>query len=406
MKKNIVKQLKKEIKHYRKNEKAMLDVIALYTSIQRNRTLATLSASVLVEKVISDLEDPEVKAVYKNESIYNILKKMRFDFYEIIEKYKDFDECREYCNMLKETYLVDIAYYDLNNLYERNNNKKFNLITEIARYSYPWVWEFLASDIPYEVRKDMFADIMKEIQLFSDFFAYKGDFKRTSKEKVNQVRETLVRDFQDGNCAEYDLSKMFFDLQTKKGLSIIKFLQDNPFDFNSFFKRIEFETENEDSIIISAPAILIAREVPVNDIREVYECETYLNVPDVIRNNNDIFILSALDVADLAQFISYTNFRFTQEKIDLLAKRCYEYQKKNYSEASNLEEFIQKIEQVRKKIYETIILKGKDKEELMQEYAHLFMMKSHFEIVPPGEKEVSQTGHVLRFANNDDFRKA
>lgn len=375
--------LKEEIRIYRKNEKATYDMLALYELLLQGHYIHNLMGITLTEKVIHDFEDPEVTVPLIAKDINDVLNFLNSKFSEILRKYKDMDECKEYCNNFCVSYKNNFASKDISSLFYQRSNRNFDLIKELLRQSPSFVYKFLVSEIPFETRLKMFINILKSYNEVGKSFYYfihdsKLDYLKdylTEEECITFYKKKQeIIDALNKNEYKDNVRDLLNGLVNNEKDEYIAQLQNYGIDFNLFYAKYDSKSGSDlDGKSISTVGVLISRKKTLSSIIDLYECDSYLKVECTVRNNNDLLILDQIDLSDISSFIELSHFEVTEEKIRFLASVLLRYLE-NY-DISTLTQVNQNYELGVKEIANIIIHKAKNKEEYkkMVQYAKLFL---------------------------------
>lgn len=371
-KKTKLEEFEEQIRIFKKNEEAIYDMLALYQFLVNEGDIHSLIGTTLAEKVIKDLEDPDVDTSYKDSTVKEFYDKT--DIYPLLSKYRNVEECKELYDSFNESYKKS---YCFDNMYRNLPwNEKFNLIVEIAKNSdfgsSEWAYEFLISDISLETRLEMFSDILSYGQFIKikDFIKNEktSRLNRTSKEKIEEKRQELLTVFNIEE-ASYVVRDFLNDLLKKRNFNMINSLQDSVFDFNGYLFAYNGYTEMHVDCVSTIGAILwYSDERNLDNFRKLYESDSYRNVSEEIRNNDDYVALHFLPLYQIIKLIKLPNFKLTHEKLDLIIKK--------------FKDTCLVIDDSRKEeVIDAIIHKVKDEEDYEQilEYAKYFSENVDFE---------------------------
>jgi len=367
--------LEDNIKEFKKNEEAVYDMLALYQFLLDEGNMKSFIGVTLLEKVIKDLEDPEVTVSYKARTVNEFYHKA--DGYPILRElrnYKNIEGCKELYDSFYESYKRD---YTFNQIHNMPWNKPFNLIIEIAKNDNAygdWTYEFLISDIPLETRLEMFMDVLNSEQFYKirDFLTKKekSNLNRTNKEKIEEKRKELVAAIKNNKEVSKTIGNYLISQIKNRNFGLIKSLQDTVFDFNSYIFKDFYQIGYESSAIV--PIVWFSREKKVDDFKILYESDSYKNIPENIRNNDDYVAIEYLSMDEIIEFIKLRNFRITPENLVLIINKFRNYYKQDINSTYKY---------MKTQIIDAIIRKAKNKEEYKQmlEYVKYFVANTDFE---------------------------
>lgn len=366
--------MQEEIRIFKKNEQSIYDLLALYQYIsekqEEDQNINDIIGVTLLDKVISNFEDPEVNVRYRFRNINEIINTINNYFYEIFKKYNCY-ECLDLKNNFNISYKENTIH---KSLISQNKSKDIDLIQLLVSKTATdsLINDFLASNIPFDVRLEMFSDMLacKEANI-PWILSSNSSLGRANSNKVIEKKKELIQAFNDGKCKSYDIASLFYRLLGENHIDTINYLQDNYFDFNQIYVDIPTSVSMKISKI-SAVVLLTYETQSTKKIEKLYESKNYLRLDKEVRENNDLYILNGLKTTDdLCQFITLSNFEVTEEKIKILAKRYIDFQKEmgfSYYKYS------------RNRVKNIIIRKAKNKTEYKKylEYADIFMEDSDY----------------------------
>lgn len=393
--KSSLKCLQEEVRVFRKNEEAMYDILALYELLVKDTDIHNLVGVTLVEKVIHDLEDPEVTVPVRADSIYAFLKELDNKFYDILNRYKNMEECKEYCDSFNTSYKETIASRDISELFYRREIPSFNLIRDLFRNSSQFVYKFLVSEISFSTRLDMFAYVLGGYR-FGEFPTFlqgptREYLSHEEYQKSSSKIQEIVEAFNHNNCEICRVSTLIGRLVEDEEYGLIEQLQDYGIDFNPCYFKYGSKTEpNLDGKYISTVGAIFNSRESLSSIKDLYEADSYLNVEKTVRRNNDLLILGRISSLELCEFIKLSHFGVTEEKIRFLAtSQMQTIEDYTVSELNSVKNHFKKENQ---EIADTIIRKSKNKEEYkkMMKYSNLFMELTDIEKEIARKKEMAQ----------------
>ncbi len=361
--------LKEEIRVFRKNENATYDIFALYKYLVESKRVEDSIGTILVEKVISDLEDEEVTVSLKAENIGDFLDKIKWEQKERIRcKFQNVEECYEILNSFKGSSKESMAIRDLNCMVGEPIYSNFNLIHTVFSRSTDFTYQFLTSNIELSKRTDMFILVL-QCYNWTNFY----DFISKCCEKQPKIEEIIE---EINKNRKNTLKQLFEHLVSKGKLELIENLTFIGLNFNLCFWDY-FKEQDEKRI--SAVGYMVFHEKQVSSFKTLYENETYLQVPKSIRENDDFLVLEMLYIENIInKLLKLKNFEITEEKVRKIADRVHKSRvSMNATTKYNidyLEGGLKGMREVDKEITETIIRKAKNKEEYkrFKEYASIY----------------------------------
>ena len=217
--------LQEEIRIFRKNEEATYDMLALYELLLQNTNIHNLIGITLTEKVIHDLEEPEVTVPFQTDNINDLFRMLTDRFYAIIIKYKDIEECKKNCDEFNSSYKDIVAQRDMTSLLYRKENIRFNLIQSLLDQSPYLVYKFLVSEISFNTRLDMFACVLASYNHYGFNYFLNADCRDyLSKEEYNKLplkKQELLDAFNRNECKNYTVQNLLDHLLQDNCLNFI-----------------------------------------------------------------------------------------------------------------------------------------------------------------------------------------
>ena len=139
------------------------------------------------------------------------------------------------------------------------------------------------------------------------------------------------------------------------------------------------DNSNLDGKMVSAVGTLFTREKSISSIKDLYESDSYPKVSSIIRENNDLLILSSLDLEKMCDFIKLSHFEVTEEKIKFLASRIIKDSRNDAIDI--LIDSKEKRKNEIRKIEDAIIHKASNKNEYkeLRKFANLFIRLADIE---------------------------
>ncbi len=375
---NPLESLKEEIRIFKKNEEATYDMLALYELLLQDIYVHSLIGITLTEKVIHDLEDPEVTIPFRAKYIAEFLSPLTDKLYEILRKYEKIEECTTLCSDFCASYKERIAAKDFSSILYRKDYDTFNLMQQLLSSSPAFVYKFLVSEISLQTRLEMFAFVLGAYSYRNFRFFVEGPKQDyLSKEEYNKYPEKIqeiLALFNNNECKLCKVKDLINHLLKEGEYETIRCLQNYGIDFNGCYWNYCSEKEpNLNNKTISTVGALFNYERSLSSIQVLYEAESYLKVDRSIRDNDDKLILHYLSSSEICDFIKWPHFEITEEKIRFLASKRIE----DLKACSNLslKEMKEQFEAENKEIAEAIIHKTEKEEEFeqMTAYANLFM---------------------------------
>ena len=365
--------LQEEIRIFRKNEEATYDMLALYGVLLQDSPLCDLAILTLTEKVINDFEDSEVTVPFFAKNVEAFIEFKSDELYRILKKYQDIDECKETCAAFFGCYKEGISqnFIMKNGLLKKTD--PFNILTMLLSKNPGFVYKLLVSDISFPIRFAMFDILMKNISRNLLWFLEEGNGKRIEyitkedQEKLPQKKQKLIDTFYR-NGSVRALSE--FLINKEMYTSINHFLE-----FGMNVNRCYWDCTVAPSFLvgetISTVGYLFKKTHSLSTIEKLYADECYLQIGGTARDNNDLLILYYIKLRDILNFIKWSHFVVTEDKIRLIAMRLFE-SIKSY-DSSLLKNGRDDFKMLVESILGVIVHKAKNNEEykLMSEYAEL-----------------------------------
>ena len=376
--KNPLVSLQEEIKIFRKNEEAIYDFLALYQLLDiENSEPFSLAIVTLAEKLIHDLEDPEVTIELRARSDDYFLKQKTDMLYGIVRKYENIEECKKTCDGFYGSYREDIA---LKGLSYSEHNKTFCLFSLLLDQYPEIIYKFLVSEIPFQTRLTILGYVLSSNDLsnIKYFFSlaekkYKVDYLSDEEwMKIPEKMKELLEAFNHNLCDSLKVEDILENLISNKREKFIGFFLNQGINLNNCYYHFRcFAPCNNNKF--STVGLLFKQSPSLATIKEPYEHDSYLEVEKEVRENNDNLILSYISRDEICEFISFTHFEVTEEKVALLARlfmRTLEYYTATY-----LRELRDSLVQDKQNIANAILHKAKNKQEykMMSQYATLFL---------------------------------
>lgn len=302
-------EFEEEIRIFKKNENAYYDMLTLYYSLLGRNHVPYIVIYTLTEKLISDLEDEEVSIKLKDDKdVFDIMHDIDKKYDEIKNKYKNIDECKElYYKFNAYSYKENIIYENFMNYYQLEEKDKFDLIKTLTEKNMFFPLKmFLVSDIPFEDKINIFSDFI--IHYFNNENIVNHVSELSRWVKMSQLKEVID---------SYDCKGLANCITYNKQYRYISYLQEY-FNLNS--KDILYVYNyNGERLTISFVGAVVCFEQSISNIKELYESESYMELPKKIRDNNDLAILENINAVCIEDFIKLSNFEITDEKIDALS---------------------------------------------------------------------------------------
>lgn len=167
------------------------------------------------------------------------------------------------------------------------------------------------------------------------------------------------------------MKDFLLDSITNKNFDILTSLQDRVFDFNSFYFKYYCKTLGKD-VTVSTVAAISQETGSLGHFKELYQSDSYQKLPEEVRTNNDYIILEHINELNLMELISLSNFKVTDEKLDIIIKKTRESYETMYS--FHYEEY-------RDNIWHSILYKSTNKKEYKDnaDYAKRFLEETNIE---------------------------
>jgi hypothetical protein len=222
-------------------------------------------------------------------------------------KYQSFKECDDILDKFHMSANSDFISY--------KTPLTFNLIEAISRDGeYDWFNEIIASNIPYNTRLEMLADILKFNDKTLDIIL-KNDgllFSTIPEDTVKSRKQELLKSFNNGECSSYNVKQLFLDLLDKDRTYIIKVLQDEFFDFNALHFELFLDDIFPRNLKTSAVSVLCNKFGRIESFEKLYKSDSYLKNNQDICDNDTFYILKTLYKEELAKFIELSNSEINQ----------------------------------------------------------------------------------------------
>lgn len=373
--KEIVKELKNVIADFKKEEKVIYDMLALYEHLNSGNGInGSIAGTILTENVLKSLESCKLPVSYKFEGGADYVANYLIDkVYEICREYESIPECASLLRKFHGDWGKEEASHCLYQN-DKQNKKMFNLIELIAFYSPEWAFKFLVSDIPFSTRINMFADLLQNSDYFDLIWNYRlSGLSKKEEKKINEKKSELYNYFLDGGINGFTINSLVSTLLQRRHFGIFYRLhRSNVFDFNQVYWIISPQDDLFDGKKISTVGRIAATENSVAYIKELYETPDYLNVPFEVRHNNDLLILDSIDLRKKVNLdlLTWPNFKLDEEKARILGYNMY------YTQECDLKVY----NDIRNDIFDLIIRRAKNKDDLRNLYklANIFMETSDY----------------------------
>lgn len=356
-----------EIEVYKKNNKALCDMLTLYIYFvdKKNEDPAVYIA---LNEVIKDLEDKDVNVSFKKESIAALVKQDADNYIVMSKKLRE-NGYDELINQLIEDYrLYSIERYYRSKYINRGDDclfeQPYDFFGKMCSHYPSFISEILCSNIEMSIKENILYDILKDYLVknygmmnLENILDSKGagmDLSRTNYEvkeqKINELCEAFRIEIENNRKKKEELLDIILRISRDKAVDWVCYLQEKKLvDFMSEKRKIN--TMHFDMIEASLCVILGVNKL--GNIIKIYQLEDYNKLPEKVRANDDRVILDFILANEIPSFISLPNYKTGLGDIEIIGKRVLSYQK--YFDSENKELIAQ--------IKSAIIHKAKDKEE-------------------------------------------
>lgn len=366
------RKLEKEIEIYKKNSKALCDMLALYSYFIEDDKPLEPASYIVFEEVVKDLEDKDFNVPFKADSIEKLLIQDSNNCYEVLRELRESEYYDDLEGQLYEDYRINLTRQYYRNHYTYDNKEElfkqpFDFFGKMCEYYYgnlTFVSEILCSNIEMPIKVNILYDILKDylvksygITSFESILNPKGagmDLSRTNYEvkeqKINELCEAFRNEIESNENRKRELVEIILRISRDRAVDWICYLQEKKLvDFMSERKIVNII--NCDEIEVSICILLCVNKI--NKLKKVYQLKDYSYISENIKANDDKFILQSLPVNEIPSFIALSNYKTSIADIELIGKRVLSYQKYFNKENKEL------VEQIKS----AIIHKAKDKEE-------------------------------------------
>ena len=375
------RELEKKIEVYKKNSKALCDMLALYSYFIVEDKDLDLAGYIALEAVLKDFEDKDVDVPFKAKSIEDLIAEDTNNRYKVLRELKETEYYDELEDNLHEDYRIIPTRQYYRNHYIKYNNEElfkqpFDFWIRMCQYYYggpSLVSEFLCSDMEMSKKVNILYEIIKYyirtcsyINSFEYILDSKGagyELSRTRYDVKEQKINELIIAFKEEIDTNEDKMRELFDIIYKividnieknttyiaSAVKWICYLQEKKLiDFMSIRKKHYLGDELED--ISLCPFLGVQY---LDNFKKFYQLKDYNNVPENIRANDDSLILDWLAIEEIPSFIALTNYKTSIADIECIGKRVLREQRRHGEINKEL------VEQIKS----AIIHKAKDKKE-------------------------------------------
>lgn len=375
------KELEKKIEVYKKNSKALCDMLALYSYFIEEGKDLDPAGYIALEAMVKDLEDKDVNVSFKAKSIEELMQQDSDNYYKVLRELKESDYYNELEDKLQEDYRVIPTRQYYRTHYVKYNNEElfkqpFNFWIRMCRYYYggsSLISEFLVSNMDMSKKVNILYEIIKyyiKTHSYINSFEYildsKGAGYELSRTKYNVKEEKineLIIAFKEEIDTNEDKKTELFDIIYKivrdnigenttciaQTVGWVCYLQEKKLvDFMSIRNK-HYIGDNLEEVSL-CPFLGVQH---LENFKKFYQLEDYNNLPENIRANDNILILDCLAIKDIPSFIALTNYKTSIVDIERIGKRIIRLQRLGQEINKEL------IEQIKS----AIIHKAKDKEE-------------------------------------------
>lgn len=405
------KMLEEKIRIYKKNNKALGDMIVLYRYFVVKNQEVDLAAYLMLEEIIKDLEDKDVNVPFKAENIGVLFQQDRDHRCALLRELKEsgyYDELE--WELYGSCHTAKAAEY-----YDRvlEQSYSYDFFSCMCRVSVDFVSEFLCSNIEMSKKVSILHDVIiysvknnpGETKLECILDSKKAGYKlgrtpvEVKEQKINELIAAFRIEMDQNDSKKEDIWNAI--LSVKTGISnfatnwLCFFQEQKLVDFMSMRKKQ----------IIDGKELECSLCTCLKNFRPFYQLEDYRSLPQRIRYNDDMFILYNLPVDEIASFITLPNYQIGIRDIKVIAKRVFDFQE-SWDEVKPA-----LIENIKEAILEKAKQTAKGEQEykayceLIQLFEQLADYKSYKEqkeeAKENGEKELLTTRHevILRLCN-------
>lgn len=352
----------KDIRQFIKKQNAIIDMISFYEILTSDQPVNNLIGITLIERVIKILKDRSLSVPYKGTTIFQFLIMLHEQYYYILSKVEESqEEYKSYIGKLNNIYnnKQRIIERDLNRIIMLNGKEKFNLIQLLLSKSPQLVYKFLVSDIPFDIRLEMFNDVLstKKNKSYYEFFdSPNGEFlSQEEKRKIPKKMRKLLNKANDFKNKKNYIKKLSSN-DLKNDHTTTKLYHE------SNWSLVELKNKNDMNEMYQLfVRYMLSVKENIHTFKNLYEKEEYLEVDEKTRTNSDLLILNSLELVYLPLFIKFPHFVVTEEKIELLKIRIV--RELSSLDVMDLELHKLSYEKVLREIARALISKAKNKEE-------------------------------------------
>lgn len=375
------RELEKKIEVYKKNSKALRDMLALYSYFIVEDKDLDLAGYIALEAVFKDFEDKDVDVPFKAKSIEDLMAEDTNNRYKVLRELKETEYYDELEGNLDENYRNYLTRQYYRNHYTKYDNEElfkqpFDFWIRMCQYYYDGqslVSEFLCSDMEMSKKVNILYEIIKyyiRVHSYISDIKYllnsKGagyELSRTrdnvKEQKINELIVAFRKEIDTNEDKKEELFNIIYEIVRnnigqnpaciERTVNLICYLQEKKLvDFmNMRYKHYIGDNLEE----VSLCTFLGIQHL--ENFKDFYQLEDYSKLPENIRATDDKVILSSIKVEDIPSFIALTNYKTSIADIELLGKRVLNIQIRHNRAIPYL------IEQIKS----AIIHKAKDKEE-------------------------------------------
>lgn len=339
-------EIVREIEIFKKNNKAMCDITALYSHLLFKGRAFDVSTYTILEEVIKDLEDKDVNVSLKAKSIEELFNQDDKKYYNLLNIISENGYASELNNQLCRDYrtLQTKIYYN------RINALKlpFDFIGRLCECNSDLISEILCSNMEMSKKVDILYYIVMyyidrpyiDLEHILDTKGAGYNLSRTHKDIKEQKITELTIAFKEDTETERNLNNKackVYDKIMKKNCNNVNDAY-NIFNMFSKLQRlglIDFATGfigtifSEEKYDVSFCAY-VCYDLGINkleDFEDFYQLDDYLKVDEKLRYSDSRYFLNNIGIKDISSFIALSNYEIKPEHIEIIGKRVLDYQK-------------------------------------------------------------------------------
>lgn len=351
------RELEKKIEIYKKNNKALCDMLALYGYFVDKEKSLDITAYIVLDEVIEDLEDKDVNVPFKSESIAKLFDQDSDYESNILRELRETEYYQELREFAYESYLTmqNRQYY--RNKFNKNNeplsNEPYDFLGKMCNYSCDFVSEILCSNIEISKKINILYDVIRhyigigylsylEYTLNSKGSGY--ELSRTNYEVKEQKIAELSKAFKIE--MDKDIKRKRTLLNVALGVGANPNYVTNCLCFLQEQKLVDFMDLRMPRCVgknaVNSSILFCFNVNNLDNFKNFYQLEDYLTIPKEVRKSDDAYILDNIQLNDIASFISLSNYEITTDDIETIGERVRSHQIAVEGELPNLKEGIKK----------------------------------------------------------------